>query len=190
MRWDSLFFDLESQIYAERALAGESEISERARVEYAGVELTDRLRGAAGTEVRLVLIDGSAIRGGVGHVGSEWLVLAEGGRQWFVPYASVVSYQGLGRLARKPASRTRLSLGIASALRVLARDRAELMVHLAVRAEGGRTVQGVIDRVGRDYFDLAVIPQGEARRAGSVATVMTIPFAAFIALCSQGLQDY
>lgn len=190
MRWDSLFGDLEAQFSAERALETESEIADRARVELAGIELCDRLRGAAGAEIKIVLVDGNIIRGRLSHVGSEWLVLSEGMRQWFVPYFSVLSYQGLGRMALKPASRVQQSLGIASALRALSRDRSEVAVHLTARTGDGSKLHGVMDRVGRDHFDLAVIPHGEVRRAGNVAAVVTVPFSSLAALCSAGSADH
>ena len=190
MRWDSLFDDLEAQFSAERALEKESEITDRARVELAGIDLSDRLRGAAAAEIKIVLVDGNVIRGMLSHAGSEWLVLTEGVRQWLVPYASVLSYQGLGRVALKPSSRMQHSLGIASALRVLSRDRSELVVHLMVRTGDGYKLHGVIDRVGRDHFDLAVVPHGEVRRPGNIAAVLTIPFSSLAALCSGGGQDF
>ena len=190
MRWDSLFSDLEGQFSDARALEAEAEITERARVELAGIELGDRLRGALGAEIKVVLIDGRVLRGLLSHVGSEWLVLTEKVRQWLLPLSSILSYQGLGRVALKSESRIQQSLGIASALRALARDRAELVVHLKVAAGDGYKVQGVMDRVGRDYFDLAVLQHGEVRRAGNVATVMTIPFGSLAALCSAGNQSF
>ncbi|MGR0159499.1 hypothetical protein [Paenarthrobacter nitroguajacolicus] len=189
MRWDSLFSDLEAQFSAERVLETESEIADRARVELAGIELCDRLRGAVGAEIKIVLVDGNIVRGRLSHVGSEWLVLSEG-RQWFVPYSSVLSYQGLGRVALKPSSRMQQSLGIASALRVLARDRSEVAVHLTARTGDGSKLHGVLDRVGRDHFDLAVIPHGEVRRAGNVSAIVTVPFSSLAALCSAGSADY
>ena len=190
MRWDSLFDDLEAQFSAERALEKESEITDRARVELAGIDLSDRLRGAAAAEIKIVLVDGNVIRGVLSHAGSEWLVLTEGVRQWLVPYASVLSYQGLGRVALKPSSRMQHSLGIASALRALSRDRSELVVHLMVRTGDGYKLHGVIDRVGRDHFDLAVVPHGEVRRPGNIAAVLTTPFSSLAALCSGGGQDF
>lgn len=189
MRWDSLFSDLEAQFSDTRALQAESEITERARIELAGIELADRLRGARGAEIKIVLVDGRVIRGRLSLVGSEWLVLAEGARQWLLPYSSVVSYQGLGRVAVKPESRIQQTLGIASALRALAKDRTEVVVHLKVSSGDGYKLQGVMDRVGRDSFDLAVLVHGEVRRAGNVAAVMTIPFSSLAALCSAGNQD-
>ncbi|UKA48507.1 hypothetical protein LFT48_13745 [Arthrobacter sp. FW305-123] len=189
MRWDSLFRDLEGQLANTRALEVESEITERARVESAGIEVADRLRGARGAEIKIVLIGGQTIRGRLNHVGSQWLILAEGARQWLLPYSSVLSYQGLGRVALKPESQIQQSLGIASALRALAQDRTEVVVHLKASAGEGFGLQGVMDKVGRDFFDLAVVLHGEVRRAGNVTAVMTIPFSSLAALCSAGNQD-
>ncbi|MCD4849283.1 hypothetical protein LN996_00515 [Arthrobacter sp. AK01] len=189
MRWDSLFDDLEAQFSAERALERESEISERARVELAAIELGDRLRAVAGSGIKIVLADGSIIRGSLRHVGGEWLGLVDGSREWLVPCASVLSYEGLGRSVRKPLSPMQRSLGISAALRALARDRAELIVYLSARTGDGYKVQGVIDRVGRDHFDLAVVPDGEVRRVGNVRAVLTIPFSSLAALSSAGGQD-
>ncbi|MEJ1113868.1 hypothetical protein WBN73_05375 [Paenarthrobacter sp. CCNWLY172] len=186
MRWDSLFDDLEAQFSAERALEAESEITERARMELAGIELGDRLRGATGSGLKLFLADGNIIHGVLGRVGAGWLVLPEGSRQWLVPLAAVLTFQGLGRLALKPVSTVRQLPGIASVLRALARDRSAVVVHLSTRAGGGVKVNGVIDRVGRDHFDIAVVRDGEVRRAGNVASVMTVPFSAVAALCSAG----
>jgi hypothetical protein len=190
MRWDSLFSDLEAQFLAERALDREAEITERARVELAGIELADRLRGSTGTEIKVELVDGSTIRGVLSHAGSGWLVLTEGVRQWLVPCAAVLRYEGLGRLAKVAPPRMQRALGMAAALRALSRDRAELAVHLATKSEGGSKLQGVIDRVGRDHFDLAIVPHGEVRRAGNVAAVMTIPFVSVAAIASAAGQGF
>ncbi|BCW59457.1 hypothetical protein J2790_000932 [Paenarthrobacter nicotinovorans] len=184
MRWDSLFDDLDAQFSAGHALSAESEITERSRVELAGIELGDRLRGAAGSVITLLLADDTVLEGVVRRVGGDWLVVAEGSKQWLVPFAAVLTFRGLGRLALKPAS-TILGLpGIASVLRALAMDRSELVLHLVAPAGTAVKIRGVIDRVGRDHLDIAVVRDGEARRAGNVASVMTVPFGAVAALCS------
>jgi len=189
MRWDSLFSDLEAQFSGGRALDTEAEITERARAELASIDLGDRLRGALQAEVRVVLIDGRTLQGRLCHVGSEWVVLVEQARQWLLPFSSVLTYQGLGRIALKPQSRLRQSLGMASALRALALDRAEVVVHLKAAGGHGNELHGVMDRVGRNYFDLAVLQHGEVRRAGKVAAVLTIPFGSLAALCSVGSKS-
>jgi len=189
MRWDSLFNDLEAQFSAEHALERETEITERARVELAGIELTDRLRSLGGGRVKVVLASGATLLGNVSHLGSEWLILIEGVRQWLIPFPSVLTYQGLGRLAQKDAARLQRPLGIAAALRVLARDRSPVVVHLRA-APAGVELRGVIDRVGRDHFDVAVIQDGEVRRAGNVSGVVTVPFGSLVALSSASGPEF
>ena len=73
------------------------------------------------------------------------------------------------------ASAVRRKVGLANALRGLARDRAGLTVLMAGGSPEVR-ISGVIDSVGRDFFDLAMRLPGEPRRAGHVADVATIPF--------------
>lgn len=184
MRWDALFEDMEAQLAAGQQLGLESEISERVRVEHAAIELADRLRGAVGTPITVQLRSAMQVHGVLTHAASEWLVLQEGVHQWLLPYASVTCYQGLGRLAVAEPSRVTRTLGLASALRGLSRDRQELTVHLFAGGPDLSTRSGVIDRVGRDYFDLAVTMPGEARRAGSVSMVTAVPFRALAALRS------
>ncbi|MDI2035034.1 hypothetical protein [Paenarthrobacter nitroguajacolicus] len=189
MRWDSLFNDLEAQFSAERALERETEITERARVELAGIELADRLRGLGDGRVKVVLASGATLLGNVSHLGSEWFVLVEGLRQWLIPFPSVLSYQGLGRLALKATPRLLRPLGLAAALRVLSRDRAPVVLHLGSTA-GGIELRGVIDRVARDHFDVAVLQDGEVRRAGNVAGVVTVPFSSLVALSSASGPEF
>ncbi|WP_345038654.1 hypothetical protein [Arthrobacter methylotrophus] len=184
MRWDALFEDMEAQLASERLLGLESEISERARVEIAGIATSDRLRGALGQKIDVKLRSGSVVSGALSHVGSEWVVLDEGRHQWLVPTAAALTYQGLSRQARADQSKRPQRPGLASALRTLARDRAELAVHLLGLVPEGTMMGGVIDRVGRDHFDLAVMLPGEVRRSGNVVSVATVPFQSLAALRS------
>lgn len=184
MRWDALFQDLESQMAAGERLDLESEITERARTEASAVELADRLRGSLGLAISVQLASGSILEGTLSHAGSQALVLDEPRHQVLVPYASAVRYTGLSRLAVGEPSRVRQRLGLASALRGLARDRAALAVIVAGGQAGETTFHGVIDRVGRDYLDLAVTGAGEERRAANVLQLATIPLAALAAVRS------
>ena len=184
MRWDALFDDMEAQLASVDRLELEAEIAERSRADVAGVELEDRLRGSRGLRVGVHLASGSFFDGTLSHVGAESLVLSDPYRQVLIPYAAASRYQGLRRLAMEEPSSVRRKLGLASALRGLARDRADLSVFLIGGAEGMPGLSGVIDRVGRDYFDLAVTRPGEARRATNVSQVATVPFSALGALRS------
>ncbi|MGY2745723.1 hypothetical protein [Arthrobacter sp. UYCu723] len=184
MRWDTLFTDLEAQLAASERLDLDAEIAERMRAEAAAVELADRLRGSLGLPVSVQLSSGTVFGGTLSHAGSEALVLNEPLHQVLIPYAAVVQYLGLSSLAVGEPSRVRQRLGLASALRGLARDRTRLAV-LAVRSAAGETpLHGVIDRVGRDHLDLAATEEGEDRRAANVRQMVTIPFSALAALRS------
>ena len=48
----------------------------------------------------------------------------------------------------------------------------------------------MIDRVGRDYLDLAVTGEGEDRRAANVRQLATIPFAALAGIRSARTPGY
>lgn len=181
MRWNALFDDLEAQIAEAEVLNRDSEVAERSRAELASVELAERLRGSIGRRIGVHLASGTAFSGMLSHAGAECLVLDEPAHQVLVPYTAVAHYMGIGRLAVGEASVVRRKLGLASALRILSRDRAALTV---VMAAGDVRITGVIDRVGRDFFDLAMTCGGEARRSSGVTDVATVPFRALGALRS------
>lgn len=190
MRWDALFDDLEAQLAASERLDLDAEIAERTRLESAAVELADRLRGSLGLLIVVELASGSTLRGTLSHAGSQALVLDEPTHQVLVPYASAVRYLGLSRVAVPEPSTVRQRLGLASALRGLARDRAGLAVLISCGSAGETTIHGVIDRVGRDYLDLAVTGEGEDRRAANVRQLATIPFAALAGIRSARTPGY
>ncbi|TLM75941.1 hypothetical protein [Pseudarthrobacter sp. NamB4] len=189
MRWDALFNDMESQIAESDRLAFDAEINERARAEMVGTGFADRLRGALGCRLSVHLACGDVVHGALSHAGADALVLNEEQHQVLVPYASAVQYAGLGRLSVAEASPVRRGLGLAHALRGLARDRAELTVMVGHSAPAARLV-GVIDRVGKDYLDLAVFTPGEARRSNQVSQVSAIPFTAIAAVRSRRTGEF
>jgi hypothetical protein len=184
MRWDALFEDLESQVAEADRLALDAEISERARAEMVGLELADRLRAVLGCRLTIYLASGESFSGTLAHAGGDALVLDEEQHQLLIPYAAAVRYVGLGRLSLAESSSVRRGIGLASALRGMARDRSELSIMLG-STTGTVRLAGVIDRVGRDYFDLAVLSPGEVRRSPTVSQIATIPFAALAAIRSR-----
>lgn len=190
MRWDALFADLETQMAAIERLDLDAEVTERTRAEAAAVELADRLRGSLGLLIVVQLASGSTVEGTLSHAGSQALVLDEPLHQVLVPYAAAVRYRGLSRLAVPEPSRVRQRLGLASALRGLARDRAALAVLLTGGSAGETVLHGVIDRVGRDHLDLAVTGDGEDRRTANVRQVATIPFGALAGIRSARTPGY
>lgn len=184
MRWDALFEDLEAQIAEAAVLGRESEVSERSRADMASIGMADRLRGSRGRSVGVHLVSGTDFMGTLSHAGAESLVIDEDAHQVLIPYAAVSHYTGMGRHAVGEPSAVRRKLGLANALRSLARDRVPLTVLLARGGAGEVRISGVIDRVGRDFLDLAVTPPGEARRASNVVDVATVPFGSLLALRS------
>ena len=177
MRWDALFGDMEAQFSEGAKLAVEAEISERARVEAASVVLADRLRGGLGSRLAVHLFGGRIFEGVLSHAGADALLLDEVRHQVLIPYGAVAHYAGLGRISLEEPSQVRRRIGLAHALRGLARDRAGLAVILRHGPADGSGLTGVIDRVGADFLDLALVGPGEARRASEVRRVVTIPFA-------------
>lgn len=184
MRWDALFADLETQLADSERLELDAEIAERTRMDSAAVELAGRLRGSLGLLIGVQLMSGSVFSGTLSHAGSQALVLNELRHQVLVPYLAVSQYLGLARLSVAEASQVRQRLGLASSLRVLARNRTPLSVLSWRGTVGEATSHGVIDRVGRDHLDLALTEDGEDRRPANVRQVVTMPFSALAALRS------
>jgi hypothetical protein len=189
MRWDALFSDIEAQFAEGERLAVDAEISERARAETAAVALGDRLRGSLNSHVSVHLACGRVFEGILSHAGADALVLNELRHQVLVPYGAVARYAGLGRVSVAEASQVRRRIGLAHALRGLARDRADLAVTLRHVPERDSGLAGVIDRVGSDFFDLALVTPGEARRASQVRQVATVPFEALGAIRSSSAGE-
>ncbi|MET3204400.1 UNVERIFIED_ORG: hypothetical protein ABIB21_001188 [Arthrobacter sp. UYEF13] len=190
MRWDALFSDMEAQFAEGERLALDAEISERARAETASVALADRLRGSLESHVAVHLVCGRVFEGTLSHAGADALVLNEMRHQVLIPYGAVASYAGLGLVSVAESSQVRRRIGLAHALRGLARDRAELGVTLRHMPESGSGLAGVIDRVGSDFLDLALVTPGESRRASQVRQIATIPFAALGALRSWSAGEF
>lgn len=184
MRWEALFADLESEILAAAALDLDAEVAERVRGELARRHLVDRLRAALGAPLALAVqgAAGVAVSGRLRSTGPDWLLLAEDGRdEVLVPLAAVVWLQGLPPGAAPPpsgaAARVAAGLDLRTALRVLARDRAQVGLGLT----DGSDLSVVVDRVGADHLDVAVTA-GEERRRAAVRAFRTVPLAAVAAV--------
>lgn len=174
---------MEAQLRAAGQLELEAGANELARAAQAEVLLTERLRGQAGAEVRVATLSGHSFSGSIGHVGSSWLVLHERARSILVPLPGIQLVEGLGRRTAPETSAGARRLGLGSAFRALARDRAEVVLYFAA-GPASPVATGFIDRVGNDFLELASVPSGEARRASSVRAVHAVPFTAIAALAS------
>ena len=183
MRWDELFADLEAQLDAQAAAEFAAEVSDRTRIETAALRFTDRLRPAQGHPLVVATI-GATLHGPLRAVGPDWILLEiERSRQALVRLAAVLGVTGVGARSSAPGSEGSVAarLGLGSALRAVAQDRAPVLITLV----DGSSVSGTLDRVGRDFLELAEHPMGEARRKGAVTAVRLVPFAA-LAIISSG----
>ncbi|WP_066292735.1 hypothetical protein [Arthrobacter sp. B6] len=184
MRWEALFNDMEAQFAEGDRLSMEGEISERARADAAGLGLADRLRGSLGTHVKVHLVSGAVFEGNLTYAGADAVVLNDKRHQVLIPHDAVSRYAGLGLFSVSETSAVRSRIGLSNALRALGRDRSEVAVTLRGGDAEDPGVTGVIDKVGRDYVDLAAVRPGQARRALHVGQVSTIPFSALAAIRS------
>ena len=165
-RWERLFADLEGQAAAQLRAELEGELPDRTRHARGEVPFTDRLRAADGRPVTLRLAGGLVVRGLVGEVAREWLVLLQDGTSSpsLVPTAAIVSVLGASRHATPARGSALAELSLRSMLRIVARDRSPVRLWLT----DGRVLEGTLDDVGRDHVALAAHPVDEPRRLGSV----------------------
>lgn len=178
-RWESLFADAEAQFDALRREDMAGEAADRSRREFALISLVDRLRAAVDSRVE-VWLGAESMHGTVRRVGPDWLLLGDERGQVLVPLTAVDAVSGLARRTAAPGGvgAVEAKLDLRFALRRLARDRRP--VRVAFR--GGRTATGTLDRVGRDFVELAEHSPGEARRAAAVGAIRSIPLEALLAV--------
>lgn len=183
MRWEQLFADMEAQLAASSQQALEQEAAEQARAEYSRVRLADRLRSRRDEPVRALLAGSVPVEGRVRAQGAGWVALEDRGTQHLVPLGAALWWEGLGRGWNPGQEQVTMRLGLAHALRALARARTRARVRLT----GGGTLgelDGTIDGVGGDFFDLALHPDDDYRRRGSVTALRAVPFSALVCVSS------
>lgn len=170
---DRMFEDLEARMAHLESQEIRATAEELGRAERSQVLLTDRLRAAAGSALRVHCGDGVLVEGQLAALGADWLLLgdsAESGRRVLVPLASVVMVEGLAPRARPSTGEVLPDRPLGSVLRSLARDRELVRVVC-----GGAEVPGRIAAVGRDALDLVVQPTGE-QGAVPAGHAVCIPF--------------
>ena len=177
VRWERMFADLESQLDAADASALAGEIADRSRREMALVSFMDRLRASTGP-ITVGLPGHTPICGSVAGLGADWVLLVDGTVEVVVVAAAATWLRGLPMQAEpdRTALGTRLDLGYV--LRGIARDRAPVALLLI----DGSTARGTIDRVGRDFVDVAEHDADEPRRAEAVLSARTVLFTALAAV--------
>ena len=184
MRWDELFEDMEAQLDHARVRMVETEAVETARAEFARLSLLERLAAHRGMPVRLRPSRGDTLEGVLADVGSGWAVVRERHLQHLVPLVGVVWWEGLPRrFELLPESSTIRRLGMGHVLRALSTARVHVRVVVQEHAGHGE-LEGTVDAVGQDFFDVAVHPQDQFRRRRAVMTVRTVPFSSVVLVSS------
>lgn len=179
MRWDALFEDLEAQWSAQQAQRLEADVAEALELEQSRTHLADRLRAAAGCELRLNLPGEPQLRVRVDRVGADWLGGHSGVQSLLIPLQAIHSVDGLPQRSQPETSRARKRLSIGSPLRALARSREVVNV----QDPGGQLGRGLITRVGADHFDLA-LASGDQAPGRSQPQLRSVPLAAVVAVRS------
>lgn len=167
MRWHDLFADLERQFDAALAAGLDDRTADLTRAERAGVALTDRLRAAVGSDLAVVVRSGLRLDGVLLDAAPTWLLLTGRGREHLVPVDAVVGVERLGVQAAPPPTEVVRRLGLAHALRGIARDRSLVRVH---HVHAG-TVDGRVQAVGADHLDLGVAHADSGRPSGELRTL-------------------
>lgn len=125
------------------------EVEERARAEYARVSLAARLMASCGREIHLVVQDVGPLSGELVRVADGWCLIEAGGVSWLVVLDAVETARGVVPGAVAPEAWPVTSrLGLGSALRGLAGERAVL------RLRSGSRVEGRVGRVGADFVEV------------------------------------
>jgi hypothetical protein len=183
MRWDELFDDLESQLEQELTAEEVDLQAEEERLRLARLGIRDRLRAlavAAGPDeermLRLVLADGEQVTVVPATFGRDWLsgeLVEESGRrpQCVLPIDAIDGIllerhqvrTSLRPVVEESSGALSARLGLPFVLRDICRRRASVELRLRTR-----TLQGTIDRVGRDHLDIAIHERGEPRRESAI----------------------
>ena len=177
VRWDELFRDLEAQLDVADAVELAAEVADRSRREAAELTLVDRLLPTVGHPVRLHVQGPGHVAGRLEHLSVDSLLVREASaREALVPLSAVLTVQGVTPWSVGPASQRQVfqRLRLPSAVRGLARDRSCVQVVL----RDGTAFTGTVDRVGREFFELAEHASGEPRRREQITGARVIALAA------------
>jgi len=182
MRWNEFFKDLEAQAAAEDSADLGAEVADRSRFEAGQIRLLDRVRSLAGVQLTLGLSNGQTAAGSIVALGSDWLVVRQGGRDLLIPERGLSWARAEPRPDRDGSAPDPLDhrLSIGYALRLLARDRATVVVGLI----SGDTLTGTIDRVGADHLDLTEHAADLPRRQSAVGAIRLVALAALASVTS------
>jgi len=147
-------------------------VADLTKAEYSRISLASRVHASVGQDLRVRLLGGRVVGGRLARLGEDWFLLVEGSSEWVVRHGGVATIGGLsGRADSEDTWSPVDRLTMRAVLRRLAMANEPCLVHFC----DDQQVEGLVGRVGRDFFELVV---GEG--AGRVAQV--VPNAAVAAL--------
>jgi hypothetical protein len=166
--WEEELFayldDLEGQAEALYAAERAAELADRSRSEYAQVTLAARLMASVDRDVSLDVRGVGQVGGALVRVATGWCLVRGAGQDWVVALGAVTGVRGASERAVPELAWPAVArLGLGAALRRLADEAEPCLVHLV----DGRRVDGLVQRVGADFVELA---SGEQGRTELVAT--------------------
>jgi hypothetical protein len=176
MSWEesmfAVFDDLEQQASGLHLAERDAEVADLTVAEYSRISMSSRLHASVGQDLRVRLVGGRLLGGRLARLGEDWFLVVEGTSEWVVRHLGVAAIAGLSVKARtedtwSPVDR----LTLRAVLRRLAMASEPCLVHFC----DDQQVEGIVGRVGRDFFELDV---GEG--AGRASQV--VPNAAVAAL--------
>lgn len=179
MRWNDLFADLEAQLEFGQWQAVEQDAAELTRGMWAELTLMDRLRGALGQSVRVILRDGRVQRLQLHTVGPTWVGGSDEAGAVLMNREAMLSVEGDLQRAAVPTRPLQAGPSVASIYRALGRRREALQV---IGYAGRVIAEGTIDRVGKDHFDVAMHARDEFRRAAVIQGVRVVAFDAVLCI--------
>jgi len=172
MRWNDLFADLEAQLQFGHWEAVEQEAAELTRGVWAELTMMDRLRGALGQRVQMVLADGRIQAIDLKAVGPAWVGGLDEASSVIILRNAILGIDSELNRAVVPSRPLQAGPSVLAIYRALARRREPVQV---VSMQGTALAEGTIDRVGKDHIDVAMHARDEFRRSSSVRGWRIIP---------------
>jgi hypothetical protein len=168
MSWEesmfAVFDDLEQQAQGLHLAERDAEVADLTVAEYSRVSLAARLHASLGEELRVRLLGGRVVGGRLARLGEDWFLLVDGASEWVVRHQGVATIGGLsGKAHHEDTWPVVDRLTLRAVLRRLALAGESCHVHLC----DDQQVDGLVGRVGRDFFEL-IVGEGADRTAQAV----------------------
>lgn len=157
------------------------ELEDRARAEYAQVDLAARLAACSGRRVSLDVQGVGLLEGEVERTGAGWLLLVGSDVEWLVLVAAIGAIAGASPRAVPAVARPATArLGPGTVLRAIAEDAELVVLH---RRDGVRH-EGRLGRIGADFTEVLTASDAGAG-VGDVGGPLLVPWAALAAVRRQ-----